>query len=92
MKTAKRWLILGVCCCLLPAGAFAAAPDVLFETSVALYDGAEPTQFRVTQSAESAADFPDDAALAMEITPPEGDGYTLLFPSWKAPKPTAWYS
>jgi|GEM_PF-3594242 len=82
MKNLKRFLILAfLCCTLLPLSAFADAAEPLFEASVALQEGAAPTQFRVTQSAVSAPAFPDDPALAMEITPPDGESYTILFPS-----------
>ena len=82
MKNLKRFLILAfLCCTLLPLSAFADAAEPLFEASVALQEGAVPTQFRVTQSAVSAPAFPDDPALAMEITPPDGESYTILFPS-----------
>lgn len=81
MKNTK-WLLIVclLCITLLPAGAFAAAAAPLFETAVALRDGDAPTQFSVTQSAEPAAGWPNEAALAMEVTPPDAESYTILFP------------
>ncbi len=81
MKNIKGFLIVCLLCLtLLPIGAFAAAAEPLFEAAVSLREGDAPTQFRVTQSAEPAADWPDEAALAMEVTPPDAASYTLLFP------------
>jgi len=80
MKTVTQLLALCLCCALLPAGALA-APDVLFEASVALQDGAAPTQFSVTKSDADAEDWPDDPILQIAVTPPDAPGYTLVFPS-----------
>ena len=85
MKRKSRRLILGLICLVITAVTMPAFADsALFEASVSLQSGAEPTQFRVYASTEHATGFPDDPALLAEVTPPAGDPYTFLFPSYES--------
>ena len=84
MKHTLRILVIGLCLLIVMSSLAQAATEPLFEASVALAEGSEPTQFSVFPSEEHAADFPDDPACRLQITPPDGQMYTLLFPSYES--------
>lgn len=84
MKRKLRVLVIGLIMLLLTAVcAPVSAETALFEASVALKEGDEPTLFSVFTSAEHAEGFPDDPALLVQVTPQGGTPYTFLFPSYE---------
>lgn len=84
MKRKLRVLAIGLIMILLTAVyAPVSAETALFEASVALKEGDEPTLFSVFTSAEHAEGFPDDPALLVQVTPQGGTPYTFLFPSYE---------
>lgn len=84
MKRSLRWLVLGCFIfMLLAAYAPAGAEGALFEAEAALQEGEAPTLFSVYPSADPAEDWPDDPALQVQVTPPDGEPYSFVFPSYE---------
>lgn len=82
MKRILRGFAIGFILIILTAAcAPAGAEEALFEASAVLREGDAPTLFSVYPSAEHAEGFPDDPALYVQVTPPDGEPYTFLFPS-----------